>query len=68
MFSVVVTLQYSDSLLWISQEQKNRAKKKTLLLKAFKMLKSRDAGYLISIPEAVSMVAGMIGNVRCVIA
>ena len=46
------------------QEHKNKAKKKSLLFKAFKVLKTRDEGCLISIPDAVCMVAGMVRNVR----
>lgn len=40
------------------------AKKKSLFLKVFKILKAKDQGCMISIPEAVSMVVGMLGNAR----
>jgi hypothetical protein len=39
-------------------------KKRSLFLKAFKILKSKGNGEMISIPEAVSMVVGMLGNAR----
>jgi hypothetical protein len=47
-----------------AQEQKMSAKKKSLFLKVFKILKAKDQGCMISIPEAVSMVVGMLGNAR----
>lgn len=52
------------SLLHTPQDRKNNVKKKSLLFKAFKRLKTRDEGYMINIPEAVCMVASTIGNIR----
>jgi hypothetical protein len=49
----------------VMQEQKMVVKKRSLLLKAFKILKTRSNGCMISVPDAVSMVASMLGNVRC---
>ena len=51
--------------LCVMQEQKMVVKKRSLLLKAFKILKARSNGCMISVPDAVSMVASMLGNVRC---
>jgi hypothetical protein len=39
-------------------------KKRSLFLKAFKILKGKTEGCMISMPEAVSMVVGMMGNTR----
>jgi hypothetical protein len=47
------------------EEQKIRVKKQSLMLKAMKTLKLKHVGVMISIPDAVSMVAGMLGNMRC---
>ena len=54
-------------LRWHVQEQKVRAKKRSLLLKVFKTLKAKHEGYLIKIPDAVSMVAAQMGNTRYLI-
>lgn len=48
-----------------TEEQKMHAKKRSLTLKAFKMLKGRaDGPCRICIPEAAALVASMMGNFR----
>lgn len=46
------------------EEQKMQAKKRSLLLKSCKTLKTRDEGVMISIPEAAAMMSSMMGNTR----
>ena len=48
------------------QEQKMSLKKKSLFLKAFKVLRA-DGCMMISMPDAVSMVVSMMGNSRSVL-
>lgn len=58
------THAYPHTCMHIMQEQKMRAKKRSLLLKVFKTLKAKHEGYLINIPDAISMVAALMGNMR----